>query len=84
MSVHASDASRQAEVLLDKSITVTNKTGWMRKSVEQGKEASIVEVSFLINKHGGFCNFLHSSLLIWENGYNEDHKYIPADSDRRR
>jgi hypothetical protein len=38
------------------------------------------EVLFLINKHGGFCNFLHSLLLIWDNDYKEDYRYIPADS----
>jgi hypothetical protein len=37
----------QAAYLLDKSVIVTNKTGWMRKSVGLGKEGSIVEVSFL-------------------------------------
>jgi hypothetical protein len=37
----------QAEDLLDKSGIVTNKTGWMLKSVGKGKEESIVEVSFL-------------------------------------
>jgi hypothetical protein len=43
-------------------------------------EASSGEVSFFINKHGGFCEFLDSSLVIWENGYNKDYRYIPVDS----
>jgi len=62
---------RQTKALLDKSIIVTNKTGWMW-FWQQGRifqQASTGEVSYFINKHGGFCDFFDCSLMIWENGY---------------